>query len=108
MRRLILETTAMVKAKKPQASFADKVWKVVCAIPKGQVLSYGAVAKKAGFPGAARAVGTLMKHNFDPARPCHRVICADGSLGQYNRGVAAKERILRKEGVPIKQGKVMA
>lgn len=97
----------MALKKDAKVSFSEKVWRVVCAIPKGQVLSYAAVAKKAGFPGAARAVGTLMKQNFDLARPCHRVVRSDGSIGQYNRGAAAKERILRAEGVVITKGKVI-
>lgn len=80
-------------------SFADQVRAVVRAIPKGETMSYGEVAKKAGYPGAARAVGTIMKNNFDPTVPCHRVICADGSLGQYNRGGTEKKRaLLKKEG----------
>lgn len=93
--------------RKPKTLFAEKVWKVVCAIPKGQVLTYAAVAKKAGFPGAARAVGSLMKKNFDQARPCHRVIRSDGTLGEYNRGAAAKVRILRSEGVALHNGRVV-
>lgn len=92
--------------KNNQGSFSQKVWEVVCAIPKGQVLTYAEVAKRAGFLGAARAVGTLMKKNFDATRPCHRVIRSDGALGQYNRGAAKKERILRAEGVMIHRGRV--
>lgn len=87
-------------------SFAERVWGVVCAIPPGEVLSYGTVANMAGFPGAARAVGTLMKKNYDSKRPCHRVVCADGRLGQYNRGSQAKERRLRAEGVLVRDGRV--
>lgn len=52
-----------------------------------------------GFPGAARAVGTVMRKNFDPLVPCHRVICSDGRLGAYNRGGAErKAELLREEG----------
>lgn len=97
----------MALLKNAGISFAEKVWQVVRAIPKGQVISYGAVAKKAGFSGAARAVGTLMKKNFDPKRPCHRVICSDGTLGQYNRGVRRKKELLRQEGVSIKNNRVV-
>ena len=96
----------MALSRNASVSFAEKVWQVVCRIPEGKVLSYGMVATQAGFPGAARAVGTLMKQNFDPARPCHRVIRADGTLGQYNRGAAAKERLLRTEGIVITKGRV--
>ena len=96
----------MVTMNNKQGSFSQKVWEVVCAIPKGQVLTYAEVAKHAGFLGAARAVGTLMKKNFDGTRPCHRVIRSDGTLGQYNRGAKNKERILRSEGVLIQDGRV--
>ncbi|MDP3957836.1 MAG: MGMT family protein, partial [bacterium] len=47
---------------------------------------------------AYRAVGSILKKNFDPAIPCHRVIKSDGSLGEYNRGVSEKARKLRVEG----------
>lgn len=81
-------------------SFADEVRKVVRSIPKGTVMSYGEVAKRAGSPGAYRAVGTLMAQNFDKTIPCHRVIKSDGSLGFYNRpgGTETKRKILEKEG----------
>ena len=62
-------------------------------------MTYAEVARRAGSPGAARAVGSVMKKNFDPAIPCHRVIRSDGSLGQYNRGgTEAKASKLRAEG----------
>lgn len=78
--------------------FAEKVHSVVRSIPKGETMSYAAVANAAGYPGAARAVGTLMKANHDPSIPCHRVIRSDGSVGEYNRGgSAAKERLLESE-----------
>jgi O-6-methylguanine DNA methyltransferase len=79
--------------------FADKVRAVVRTIPKGSVMTYGAVAKKAGFPGAARAVGAIMKDNYDKTVPCHRVIRSDGKIGEYNRGGPdAKRALLIKEG----------
>jgi O-6-methylguanine DNA methyltransferase len=77
--------------------FADRVRAVVLAIPAGETLSYGEVARRVGSPGGARAVGQVLKRNFDPAVPCHRVIRADGSLGGYNRGVARKASLLRNE-----------
>jgi len=83
-------------------AFSDKVKKIVSRIPKGTVLTYGEVAKKAGKPGAARAVGTIMKGNYDPKVPCHRVIRSDGKIGEYNRGgPKAKVALLRKEGYEI-------
>ncbi|MEK7509321.1 MAG: MGMT family protein [Patescibacteria group bacterium] len=80
-------------------SFSDKVRAVVARIPKGATMTYAEVAKKAGRAKAARAVGTVMRTNFDPKIPCHRVLRSDGSLGSYNRGGEKKKRaLLRAEG----------
>ena len=80
-------------------NFKERVLSIVRKIPKGSVMTYGQVAAQAGSPGAARAVGTLMAHNFDPTVPCHRVIKSDGSVGQYNRGgIRAKTQLLIAEG----------
>lgn len=80
-------------------TFTEKVLDVVSKIPKGKTLTYKEVAKKAGSPGAFRAVGSIMAKNYNSKVPCHRVIKSDGSLGNYNRGgVAVKKRILKKEG----------
>ena len=97
----------MVSMKNYRTAFSQKVWEVVCVIPKGKVMTYAMVAKLAGFPGAARAVGTLMSKNFDLKRPCHRVVRSDGQIGQYNRGEKKKLELLRKEGVVIEQGRVV-
>lgn len=67
-------------------SFADRVRAVVRRIPKGKTMTYGQVAAKAGSPRAARAVGSVMAHNYDPKIPCHRVVRSDGGVGDYNRG----------------------
>lgn len=69
-------------------------------------MTYGEVALRAGFPHAGRAVGTLMRKNYDARIPCHRVICFDGRVGQYNRGIQKKMELLVQEGVVIVGGKV--
>lgn len=74
--------------------FTERVRAIVRAIPKGATLSYGEVAAAAGHPGAARAVGTIMRNNYDPTVPCHRVVKSDGSLGNYNRGGPERKREL--------------
>ncbi len=80
-------------------TFADRVRKVVSQIPKGKTMTYTEVARRAGVPGAARAVGTVMRNNFDTKVPCHRVIRSDGKVGEYNRGGPAKKlALLKREG----------
>ncbi len=82
--------------------FRERVFAVVKRIPKGKVLTYKQVATKAGSPRAFRAVGSVLKSNFDPRIPCHRVVKSDGGLGNYNRGgPSAKRKLLLIEGVPL-------
>ena len=79
--------------------FTDKVKEIVRAIPKGSVLTYKEVAKRAGNENASRAVGNIMKNNFDDSVPCHRVIRSDGNIGDYNRGGRSiKQQMLLEEG----------
>lgn len=83
-------------------NFADLVRDAVRQIPKGETRSYAEVASAIGRPGAARAVGTIMKNNYDPTVPCHRVVRSDGKIGEYNRGGREEKlRLLRSEGVPV-------
>ena len=79
-------------------SFSEKVLNIVKKIPKGKTLSYKQVAEKAGSPKAFRAVGSVLKKNYLPEIPCHRVIKSTGETGEYNRGKENKLIILRKEG----------
>ncbi len=78
--------------------FEEKVLRVVSKISKGSVLTYKEVAKRAGSPKAFRAVGNIIKKNYDPNIPCHRVIRSDGKIGQYNRGPTKKRQLLTEEG----------
>ena len=71
-------------------------------VPRGQVSTYGRVAKHLGVPGGARAVGNALGRNpFPIVIPCHRTIRADGGLGGYRGGVDMKRALLEMEGVPI-------
>lgn len=79
-----------------QKTFADKVRDIVRKIPKGKTMTYKEVAAKAGNPKAARAVGAVMRTNYLPDVPCHRVIKSDGSFGSYNRGGTLKKQALLK------------
>ncbi len=79
-------------------TFKEKVLLVVSHIPKGKTMSYKQVAIKADSPNASRVVGSIMKQNFNPKVPCHRVIRSDGKMGGYNRGgIKKKFEILKKE-----------
>lgn len=88
--------------KQPDDSFSAKVRAAVVAIPPGTTRSYQEVAIAIGRPKAARAVATVMRKNFDPLIPCHRVIRSDGSLGEYNRGgeVGKRARLLAEGWIP--------
>jgi len=79
-------------------AFAEDVYAVVKAIPKGKTLTYKEVAARAGSPNAFRAVGNILNKNYDPSIPCHRVVRSDGNAGGYNRGAQKKKEILKKEG----------
>ncbi len=71
-------------------------------IPAGQTRPYGWVAGEAGRPRAVRAVGSVLGRNPVPLLiPCHRVVRADGRLGDYMFGPAHKEQLLRAEQVNI-------
>jgi methylated-DNA-[protein]-cysteine S-methyltransferase len=77
-------------------TFTEKVRAIVAKIPKGKTMTYKQVAKKAGNENAARAVGAIMRSNFDTSIPCHRVIGSDGSLKGYNRGGTKRKRAILK------------
>ncbi|MCB1214413.1 MAG: methylated-DNA--[protein]-cysteine S-methyltransferase [Deltaproteobacteria bacterium] len=86
-------------------NFKEKVIKIVKAIPKGKVLSYGQVASLAGFPRGARHVGgVLMTESEKFKLPWHRVINAQGGLSTYRLGFASlQKRKLQKEGLKFNQ-----
>lgn len=77
-------------------NFREKVLKIVQKIPKGKVLTYKEVARKAGKPKACRVVGNILNKNYDPKIPCHRVVKSDGDFGSYNRGKRKKISLLKK------------
>ena len=78
-------------------TFKQRVLTVVRSIKAGATCTYKEVAQRAGSPRAYRAVGTLLKQNYDPLIPCHRVIKSDGSFGGYNRGSEKKRALLLEE-----------
>ncbi len=79
-------------------NFTERVKQIIRNIPKGQVLTYAEVANLAGSPRACRAVGNILKKNYDSSIPCHRVILSSGKTGEYNRGKEKKLTLLKEEG----------
>ena len=96
------------------SSFHEKVYRILRAVPRGKVTTYAALARAAGFPRAARAVGNALNRNPYASRglpaarrvPCHRVIRSDGSVGGFVRGTAAKVRMLVREGIVVRNGRI--
>lgn len=86
----------------------ERILRVIRAIPRGRVLGYGEVARRAGLPGRARLVARLLADGDDPALPWHRVLRSDGriALAEGSRGHAEQLRRLRAEGVRVEAGRV--
>jgi O-6-methylguanine DNA methyltransferase len=84
------------------APFERKVLEALLRIPRGEVRTYGWVAREVGSPAASRAVGNACARNPVPfVVPCHRVVPAGGGVGSYGYGPAMKRVILRAEGVDV-------
>ena len=86
--------------------FERKVLTIVSRIPAGRVTTYGDVARLAGRPGAARAVGNILREADRPGLPYHRVIAAGGRLGGYS-SLALKRSMLIAEGLTVTPGRVV-
>ncbi len=92
-----------------EKTFKEKVYEIASQIPQGKVATYGQLAKLAGSPGAARAVGMCMKTNPNPhIVPCYKVVASDGSLTGYSAGEGIKTKMekLLKDGVKFYNDKV--
>lgn len=80
------------------SEFERAVWAEIARIPYGETVTYGAIAKALGDPGAARAVGTACNRNPVPVIvPCHRVVGAGGKLIGFGGGLDRKRRLLEME-----------
>jgi methylated-DNA-[protein]-cysteine S-methyltransferase len=78
--------------------FQQRVWKALCAIPYGETISYGELARRIGQPTASRAVGLANGQNpISIIVPCHRVIGANGTLTGYGGGLERKRWLLAHE-----------
>ncbi len=86
----------------PDEAFTEAAIEVIEAIPPGEVTTYGEIAAEAGFPGAARAVGNLLRTT--PGLPWWRVVAASGRLVPGIEKEHAQR--LRAEGITVKNGEV--
>lgn len=87
-------------------TFEGKVLGAVMRIPRGKVSTYKKLAEALNSK-AYRAVGNALNKNKKPILiPCHRVVKSNGEIGGYSRGVKEKIRLLREEGVEIKDNKI--
>lgn len=86
-------------------AFRQGVWRILCDIPYGEVMTYGEIAKRmaAGMNRqgmSSQAVGGAVGHNpISIIIPCHRVVGSNGSLTGYAGGVKTKIKLLEHEGV---------
>ena len=75
-----------------------RVYRELIKTVPGETISYGRLAEKCGFAGGARFIGNVMAANSFPVLvPCHRVVRADGSIGNYSGGVEVKGLLLEHE-----------
>ncbi|HZV50660.1 MAG TPA: MGMT family protein [Candidatus Dormibacteraeota bacterium] len=82
--------------------FQEAVVAVLCALGRGEVVSYGEVAARAGYPGAARAVGNLLARRG--GLPWWRVVRSDGRLAAGD--VRRQAELLRAEGIPVRGARI--
>ncbi len=88
-------------------NFNEKVWNLCKKIPKGKVSTYKLLANKLNTK-AYRAVGNALNKNpYAPKVPCHRVIGSKANLVGFAHGLKAKKKLLEKEGIKVKDNKVI-
>jgi methylated-DNA-[protein]-cysteine S-methyltransferase len=85
-----------------------KIYKKLLEVPKGKITTYGELAKAVGLKNGQRAVGKIMNKNPYPVIiPCHRVVKSNGKIGGYAYGEEIKSDMLTREGIEIKNGKIL-
>lgn len=86
----------------------QKIFKKLLEVPKGQITTYGELAKSVGLKNGQRAVGKIMNKNPYPVIiPCHRVVMSTGKVGGYAYGERVKIKMLHDEGIEIENGKII-
>lgn len=86
----------------------QKIFKKLLEVPKGQITTYGELAKSVGLKNGQRAVGRIMNKNPYPVIiPCHRVVMSTGKVGGYAYGEHVKIKMLNDEGVETENGTII-
>ena len=86
----------------------EKIYKKLLEVPEGKITTYGELAKAVGIKNGQRVVGRIMNKNPYPVIiPCHRVVKSDGKVGGYAYGQQVKINMLSKEGIKIKEDKIL-
>jgi len=89
-------------------NLSEKIYKKLLEVPKGQITTYGELAKAVGLKNGQRAVGKIMNKNPYPVIiPCHRVVMSTGKIGGYAYGEHVKIKMLNDEGIEIQNGKIV-
>ena len=84
----------------------QRMWRQLRGVAAGTTASYGELAARAGNPKAVRVAGNACARNLvAPFVPCHRVVRADGSLGNYFYGTEVKAALLRHEGASLRRSR---
>ncbi|WP_449032470.1 methylated-DNA--[protein]-cysteine S-methyltransferase [Porphyromonas sp.] len=95
------EVLALLAVARPEftevaaSPFRKAVWRAIRSVPLGETATYQALARTIGSPGALQAVGTAVGANpFVWVVPCHRIVRADGRLGNFDLGSTLKAALL--------------
>lgn len=89
------------------SDFRQEVWRILCGIPYGEVMTYGEIAGEMSVKlgkerMSAQAVGGAVSHNpISIIIPCHRVVGSNGSLTGYAGGIKTKIKLLEHEGADM-------
>jgi methylated-DNA-[protein]-cysteine S-methyltransferase len=89
-------------------TFAERVYTLCKKVPKGKVTTYKDIGNALGGRGQIyRAVGVTLNRNPHAPVPCHRVVNSDGRVGGFAHGTVKKIKLLEKEGIKIKKGRIV-
>jgi O-6-methylguanine DNA methyltransferase len=89
--------------------FEKRVWEALKLIPKGKVTTYKEIANFLNTKGIRAVANAVAKNPYAPKIPCHRVVKSNAQIGGYSAkgGVEEKIKILKKEGILVKDNKIV-